>query len=380
MAMSLIALVCSLTFGALYLSERLGYRGDITSLTGIVGKVGEEDVNWDTDGDGADDTFSITTYTGGSTNLTKIDARHVPYGSVAAYVDDLVDEGYDLDIFPLTETFQDANGTDQVSFSRREGDGAGFYRYMRDIDGMQAYGDGTDAVGDTFTERSEPETYLIKPRLLLYGLQTFTDGDTTPSVGYHAVDTDMPGNVFATANTGATTITDFDHGDDGQIIEVIIGDSNTTIDCNGGNLYCNACVDWHPQQNDSMICVCDGSDWYCNVSRDRPWWQEDDDASGAVSYNICSGMNIRMYLEGDVTDIATTNEYHDAKICFEIHQDTVAGGGPHTVAFGSEFIVDAGAFTQSTGDNDIDAICFVYDNIISKWVEIGRAQDLAADT
>ena len=51
---------------------------------------------------------------------------------------------------------------------------------------------------------------------------TFTNGDTTPDIS--------SGNDFKTANTGATTITDFDNpSPDGQPITIIFGDANTTI-------------------------------------------------------------------------------------------------------------------------------------------------------
>ncbi len=55
------------------------------------------------------------------------------------------------------------------------------------------------------------------------GTTTFADADATPSVA-------GGGKVFITANTGATTITDFDDGRAGQEIVVIINDGNTTID------------------------------------------------------------------------------------------------------------------------------------------------------
>lgn len=57
--------------------------------------------------------------------------------------------------------------------------------------------------------------------------QVLTDADTTPSVG-NALD-----EVFATSNTGATTITTFDDGYTGQIINVFVGDANTTFQHSG---------------------------------------------------------------------------------------------------------------------------------------------------
>lgn len=69
----------------------------------------------------------------------------------------------------------------------------------------------------------------------LFNWQDFADGDTTPSVD--------GGEHFRTANTGATTITDFDDpanepGADGQRICILIKDANTTIqtESNGSNI------------------------------------------------------------------------------------------------------------------------------------------------
>lgn len=60
----------------------------------------------------------------------------------------------------------------------------------------------------------------------------FGDADATPDVS--------AGTVFITANTGATTITDFDAGGgsllDGQILIVIVNDTNTTFDFTSSGL------------------------------------------------------------------------------------------------------------------------------------------------
>ena len=87
---------------------------------------------------------------------------------------------------------------------------------------------------------------------------SFAAGDTTPSVAN--------GNVFKTANTGATTITMFDDGVAGQKITVIIGDGNTTLDFTGTNLKGNGGADWPSTTNDHMTCIYDGTNWYCDVS------------------------------------------------------------------------------------------------------------------
>ena len=88
---------------------------------------------------------------------------------------------------------------------------------------------------------------------------TFTAGDTTPSV-YNS-------ELFTTANTAATTITDFDDGYENQRITVIVGDGNTTFDFTSSSLKGNGGVDWSPSSGDHMTCVYDGSQyWYCTVS------------------------------------------------------------------------------------------------------------------
>lgn len=89
-------------------------------------------------------------------------------------------------------------------------------------------------------------------------IQTFTNNDTTPTVRY--------GNVFLTSSGAPTTITMLDDGFKGQEVAVIVNDSNTTIDFTGTNLKGNAGVDWSPANGDHMVCVFDGTDWYCRIS------------------------------------------------------------------------------------------------------------------
>ena len=89
-------------------------------------------------------------------------------------------------------------------------------------------------------------------------IQTFTDQDTTPSVSGF--------DLFQTGNTVATTITDFDDGRVGQVIYVLIKDTNTTIDFTASGLLGNVGVDWTPTIDDHMTCVYDGTDWHCTIS------------------------------------------------------------------------------------------------------------------
>jgi hypothetical protein len=79
------------------------------------------------------------------------------------------------------------------------------------------------------------------------------------------------GTFFKTNNVGATTIADFDAGggalQDGEVIFVLIDDVNTDVDFTASGLKGHNGVDWDPSENDSMLCVYDGTDWNCIVSR-----------------------------------------------------------------------------------------------------------------
>ena len=68
-----------------------------------------------------------------------------------------------------------------------------------------------------------PDQTFYAGRIVSQRTTTFADADAAPSVS--------GGNLFKTANTGATTITQFDDGVDGQVIRILI-DANTTIQNN----------------------------------------------------------------------------------------------------------------------------------------------------
>ena len=88
-------------------------------------------------------------------------------------------------------------------------------------------------------------------------LAEFSDGDATPSVG--AGDTD----TFRTANTGATSITTFDDGTDGQEIKIIINDANTTF-VNGATLKYNSGGDITLAQHDVIKFTLNSTVWCCS--------------------------------------------------------------------------------------------------------------------
>lgn len=86
----------------------------------------------------------------------------------------------------------------------------------------------------------------------------FASLDATPSV--------LGRSICKTNNAGATTITDLDDGYVGQVVMIIIGDANTTVDFTGTNLKGNAGADWSPGLNDTMQCTYNSTYWYCVVN------------------------------------------------------------------------------------------------------------------
>jgi hypothetical protein len=86
---------------------------------------------------------------------------------------------------------------------------------------------------------------------------TFADGDTTPSLN---------GNfTFHTANTGATTITNFDDMVYGEEYLIVFKDANTTIDFSGTNLKGNNNVDYTGALNEALKVTFDGTNKYCTI-------------------------------------------------------------------------------------------------------------------
>lgn len=82
---------------------------------------------------------------------------------------------------------------------------------------------------------------------------TFTDGDTTPSVG--------GANVFKAQNTAATTITAFDDGVSGQEIVIIFWNANTTIQ-NAVSMQLAGGVDYTGAPNATLTLVNLDGNWF----------------------------------------------------------------------------------------------------------------------
>ena len=110
-----------------------------------------------------------------------------------------------------------------------------------------------DEIGNPITYRN---TNLSYGGTTSHHVKTFVAGDTTPDV--------QNGTVFLTNNSlvGTTTITGFDNGTAGQIIHIMINDSNTDF-TNGTNLQLFKSVNATSLITDDVISfICfDGTKW-----------------------------------------------------------------------------------------------------------------------
>lgn len=82
---------------------------------------------------------------------------------------------------------------------------------------------------------------------------TMADADATPDVTNY--------NVWVTANTGATTITALDGGAEGQEVQILAGDGNTTVQ-DGASLQLNGGSNFAMSQNDTLRLIKIGGVWY----------------------------------------------------------------------------------------------------------------------
>lgn len=87
----------------------------MSESTSVKSKVFKEDLSLATGGTNSDEQGTRLTSTGGSVTLTKIDASHIKFRSVAKSIDDLVDGGKDVEIKPssisMDGTLTNANET-----------------------------------------------------------------------------------------------------------------------------------------------------------------------------------------------------------------------------------------------------------------------------
>lgn len=90
----------------------------------------------------------------------------------------------------------------------------------------------------------------MKPNPIQMRSEAFAANDATPSVASRA-------SVYITANSSATTITDFDNGVDGQFFFLVVNDANTTLDFTSSGLLGNAGANKVCASGDSAWCVYD---------------------------------------------------------------------------------------------------------------------------
>lgn len=117
--------------------------------------------------------------------------------------------------------------------------------------GRFVFGAGTSDVDISFT-RSAAKTLQLEAGKLISAVYTFADGATAPSVA--------DGTVFQTANTGATTITNFATGQSGQIITVKV-DANTTVQ-NNSSIKLAGAVDFVGSASDTITLINFSGVWY----------------------------------------------------------------------------------------------------------------------
>lgn len=144
----------------------------------------------------------------------------------------------------------------------------------------------------------EVEMYIDRPEVII---EAFADGDTTPSVLSSVT------SVFKTANTSATTITTFDDGRVGQVVDIIVGDSNTTFDFSGGgNLVNGNGADVTPSSGNQMKAIYDGTNWFC------------------IGTGEVSGINI---VEDTTPQLGGQLDVNGQSIKFDDNEDIIFGTG-----------------------------------------------------
>ena len=133
-----------------------------------------------------------------------------------------------------------------------------FYRFSKDGDiAYSKAGTDVETVLRLKNEKLEVKTRADRTSSTSI-IQTFTAGDTSPSVA--------KGHIFKTANTarGAADITTFDDGTEGQQITILIQDAHTdfSVGAKVNPLKLSGNVDWTScTTNDSITFIYDGTNW-----------------------------------------------------------------------------------------------------------------------
>lgn len=205
------------------------------------------------------------------------------------------------------------------------------------------FGGLTDAVNDN--------NALRQRGLIFSGIIAFTDADTTPSV--------TSGSIFETANTGATTVTAFDAGQEGQVIFVQVADGNTTFDFTSTTLKGNDGNNFTAASGDSMICANDGTNWNCTVSRATNVIPSlaDDATPSIAGYNT--------WLTGGTTTVTDFDDGVEGQIIRVIAEHSV------TITDGTNILLSGSANFVMTATDTLTII----QKADGKWYELARGDN-----
>lgn len=170
---------------------------------------------------------TLVAFTDGDATPSVSTDRHFKTANTSPTTITMFDDGTDGKL--ITVLIDDANTTiDFTSTNLKGNGGADWSPSSGDI--MTGIYDGTNWYFDVTTGTPTFVTITLTGALIAT-VDAFVDADDTPSVS--------GGTNFLTANTGATTITQFDDGVNGQMISIIAGDDNTTI-ADNANIKHNA--------------------------------------------------------------------------------------------------------------------------------------------
>lgn len=157
---------------------------------------------------------------------------------------------------------------------------------------------------------------------------TAADGDGTPSVSELS--------VLTTANTGSTTITSLDDGVAGQVLLLVINDANTTIDYLGTTLKGNYATDKLYQQGEALICIFDGSNWFCTEVLPLDSIQE---ISGPGAIDVTSEITEVTTTGGDAFTLADGRE-HQRKFIVMVSDGGIGTLTPSNLGNGTTITFD----------------------------------------
>ncbi len=198
-----------------------------------------------------------------------------------------------------------------------------------------------------------------------FNVATFTDLDTTPDV--------TQGNIFQTANTGATAFTTFDGllSTIGKQYTILIKDANTSINFKTGTNLLGDGLNRKLNNGDKIEITFDGTDHHCNVVPTGYNSTELTIATGAITVDSTQLMSYNVDTEADAAsdDLDTINGG-----TIEDRVVLRADDNARTVVVkdGTGNIELAGSVDFSL-DNILDRIELQFNGI--QWVELGRTSN-----